>query len=241
VPEGAPMGTSGYPVFMIFGLENVIFCGREQHLDHAAPVESGSPLPGASPISESVQKVVKKHWTYVIFLKSRLRSSPSFFYTKQLSKSTSEDPPGRPLFNFCGRWIFTRYSEIVTFPIWGSSGRRVGRARAGAFSGTLARSFFPKPWGDFTGNPQLILTIPFWSLFENQYVLRKKRVSGGPLLVVLGRWICTRSNEIVTFSFLERFKIERSCLALSKKRKNEISNIIKHREQKTKISVAFLE
>ena len=25
VPEGAPKGTSGYPVFMIFGVENVIF------------------------------------------------------------------------------------------------------------------------------------------------------------------------------------------------------------------------
>ena len=82
-----------------------------------------------------------------------LRSSPSFFYTKQLSTNTSEDPPGRPLFIFFGRWIFTRYSEIVTFPIWGSSGRRVGRARAGAFSGTLAMPCFAKPWGDFDENP----------------------------------------------------------------------------------------
>ena len=78
-----------------------------------------------------------------------LRSSPSFFYTKQLSKNTSEDPPGRPLFNFFGRLICTRYSEIVTFSILGTSGRRVGRAGAGAFLGTLARPFFAKPGGDF--------------------------------------------------------------------------------------------
>ena len=165
-----------------------------------------------------------------------LRSSPSLFYTKKLSKSTSQDPPGRPLFNFFGRWICTRYSEIVTFPIWGTSGRRAGRARAGAFSGTLSRPFFVKPWGDFDGNPQLILTIPFWSLFENRPFLGKKRVSGGSLLVVLGRWNCTRSNEIVTFSFLERLKIERSSLALPKKRKSENSNISKDREQKSRIS-----
>ena len=136
-----------------------------------------------------------------------LRSSPSISFTKKLSKPTSEDPPGSPPFNFFGRWIFTRYSEIVTFPIRGSSGRRVGRARAGAFSCTLARPFFAKPWGDFDGNPQLILTIPFWSLFENLCFLRKQRVLGGPLLVVLGRWICTQSNEIVIFSFFDRFKI----------------------------------
>ncbi len=39
--------------------KNVVFRGREQYLDRAAPVESSSPLPGASPISKSVQKVVK--------------------------------------------------------------------------------------------------------------------------------------------------------------------------------------
>ena len=163
------------------------------------------------------------------------------FYTKKLSKSTSRDPPGRPHFNFFGRWIFTRYSEIVTFSIWGPSGRPADRARAGAFSGTLSRPFFVKPWGDFDGNPQLILTIPFWSLFENRPFLGKQRVSGGSLLVVLGRWICTRSNEIVTFSFLERLKIERSSLALPKKRKSENSNISWDREQKSKISVVFLK
>ena len=92
------------------------------------------------------------------------------FYTKKLSKSTSQDPPGRPNFNFVGRWIFTRYSEIVTFSIWGPSGRPPDRARAGAFSGALSRPFFVKPWGDFDENPQLILTIPFWSLFENRFV-----------------------------------------------------------------------
>ena len=90
-----------------------------------------------------------------------LRSSPSLFYIKKLSKSTSRDLPGRPHFNFFGRWIFTRYSEIVTFSIWGPSGRPADRTRAGAFSGTLSRPFFVKPWGDFDVNPQLILTIPF--------------------------------------------------------------------------------
>ena len=163
------------------------------------------------------------------------------FYIKKLSKSTSRDPPGRPNFNFFGRWFFTRYSEIVTFSIWGPSGRPADRARAGVFSGTLSRPFFVKPWGDFDGNPQLILTIPFWSLFENRLFLGKKRVSGGSLFVVLGRWNCTRSNEIVTFSFLERLKIERSSLALLKKRKSENSNISWYREQKTKISVVILE
>ena len=93
------------------------------------------------------------------------------FYIKTLSKSTSRDPPGRPHFNFFGRWNVTRYNEIVTFSIWGPSGRPPDRARAGAFSGTLSRPFFVKPWGDFDGNPQLILTIPFWSLFENRYFL----------------------------------------------------------------------
>ena len=170
-----------------------------------------------------------------------LRSSPSLFYIKKLSKSTSRDPPGRPNFNFFGRWIFTRYNEIVTFSIWDPSGRPADRARAGAFLGTLLRPLFVKPWGDFDGNHELILTIPFWSLFENLPFLGQKRVSGGSLLVVLGRWNCTRSNEIVTFSFLERLKIERSSLALPKKRKSENSNIIKRREQKTKISVVFLE
>ena len=170
-----------------------------------------------------------------------LRSSPSLFYIKKLSKSTSRDPPGRPHFNFFGRWIFTRYNEIVTFSIWGPLGRPAERARAGAFSGTLSRQFFVKPWGDFDGNPQLILTIPFWSLFEHRPFLGQKRVLGGSLLVVLGRWICTRSTEIVTFSFLERLKIERSSLALPKKRKSEISNISWDREQKSKISVVFLE
>ena len=160
---------------------------------------------------------------------------------RKLSKSTSRDPPGRPHFNFLGRWNVTRYNEIVTFPIWGPSGRSPDRARAGAFSGTLSRPFFVKPWGDFDGNPQLILTIPFWSLFENRLFLGQKRVLGGSLLVVLGRWICTRSNEIVTFSFLERLKIERSSLALPKKRKSENSNMFEHREQKTKISVVVLE
>ena len=115
-----------------------------------------------------------------------LRSSPSLFYIKKLSKSTSQDPPGRPLFNFFGRLICTRYSEIVIFSIWGTSGRRAGRARAGAFSGTLARPFFAKPLGDFDGNPWRFFKIPFWSLFENLCFLRKKRVSGGSLLVVLG-------------------------------------------------------
>ena len=163
----------------------------------------------------------------------------SFLYNK-LSKSTSRDPPGRPHFNFFGRWIFTRYSEIVTFSIWGPSGRPADRARAGAFSGTLSRPFFVKPWGDFDGNPQLILTIPFWSLFENRPFLGEKRVFGGSLLVVLGRWNCTRSNEIVTFSFLERLKIERSSLALSNYRKSENSNISLYVEQKSKNSVVFL-
>ena len=163
------------------------------------------------------------------------------FYTKKLSKYTSRDPPGRPHFNFFGRWIFTRYSEIVTFSIWGPSGRPADRARAGAFSGTLSRPFFVKPWGDFDVNPQLILTIPFWSLFENRPFLGNKTVLGGSLLVVLGRWNCTRSNEIVTFSFLERLKIERSSLALPKKRKSENSNISWDREQKSKISEVFLE
>ncbi len=163
------------------------------------------------------------------------------FYTKQLSKSTSRDSPGRPHFNFFGRWNVTRYNEIVTFSIWGPSGRPADRARAGAFSGTLSRPFFVKPWGDFDGNPQLILTIPFWSLFENRLFLGQKRVSGGSLFVVLGRWIYTRSNEIVTFSFLERLKIERSSLALPKKRKSENSNISWDREQKSKNSVVFLE
>ena len=157
------------------------------------------------------------------------------FLYKQLSKSTSQDPPGRPHFNYFGRWIFTRYSEIVTFSIWGPSGRPADRRRAGAFSGTLSRLFFVKPWGDFDGNPQLILTIPFWSLFENRPFLGKKRVLGGSLFVVLGRWNCTRSNEIVTFSFLERLKIERSSLALPKKRKSENSNISQDREQKSKL------
>ena len=83
------------------------------------------------------------------------------FYTKKLSKSTSRDPPGRPHFNFFGRWNVTRYKEIVTFSIWGPSGRPADRARAGAFSGTLSRPFFVKPWGDFDVTPQLILTIPF--------------------------------------------------------------------------------
>ena len=184
-------------------------------------------------------EIIKKRWKYVIFVKSRFllvcdRLLPFLF--KTLSKSTSRDTPGRSHFNFFGRWIFTRYSEIVTFSIWGPSGRPADRARAGAFSGTLSRPFFVKPWGDFDGNPQLILTIPFWSLFENPCFLCQKRVSGGSLLVVLGRWICTRSNEIVTFSFLERLKIERSSLALPKKRKSENSNISQDREQKTKIS-----
>ncbi len=157
--------------------KNVLFRGWEQHLDHAAPVESGSPLPGASPISESVQKVVLKTLEICDLREKHvfvgLRSSPSFFYTKKHSKSTSQDPLGRSLFNFFGRWICTRYSEIVTFPIWGSSGRRVGRARAGTFSGTLARPFFAKPRGDVDGNPLHFLTIPFWSLFENLSFLRK--------------------------------------------------------------------
>ncbi len=83
------------------------------------------------------------------------------FLFKKLSKSTSRDTPERPHFNYLGRWIFTRYSEIVTFSIWGPSGRPADRARAGAFSGTLLRPFFVKPWGEFDGNPQLILTIPF--------------------------------------------------------------------------------
>ena len=121
------------------------------------------------------------------------------FYIKQLSKSTSRDPPGRPHFNFFGRWNVTRYSEIVTFSIWGPSGRPADRARAGAFSGTLARPFFKKTWGDLDRNYQLILTIPFWSLFENLCFWRKTRVSGVLLLVVLGRWIFTRSGEVVTF------------------------------------------
>ena len=163
------------------------------------------------------------------------------FYIKQLSKSTSRDPPGRPHFNFFGRWNVTRYNEIVTFSIWGPSGRPPDRARAGAFSGTLSRPFFVKPWGDFAINPQLILTIPFWSLFENRPFLGEKRVFGGSLLVVLGRWNCTRSNEIVTFSFLERLKIERSSLALPKKRKSENSNISLYVEQKSKNLEVFLE
>ena len=192
-----------------------------------------------------VQKVVKKTLENIGFREKQvfvgLRSSPSLFYIKQLSKSTSRDPPGRPHFNFFGRWMFTQYNEIVTFSILGPSGRPPDRARAGAFSGTLSRPFFVKPWGDFDGNPQLILTIPFWSLFEDRPFLGKKRVSGGSLLVVLGRWICTRSNEIVTFSFLERLKIERSSLALPKKRKSENSNISWDREQKSKISVVVLE
>ena len=163
-----------------------------------------------------------------------LRSSPSFSIPKNSQNPPPGTPPGRPIFYFFGRWIFTRYNEIVTFSIWGPSGRPADRARAGAFSGTLSRPFFVKPWGDFDGNPQLILTIPFWSLFEHRPFLGKKRVSGGSLLVVLGRWNCTRSNEIVTFSFLERLKIERSSLALPKKRKSENSNISKDREQKLK-------
>ena len=122
-----------------------------------------------------VQKVVKKTLENTAFREKQvfvgLRSSPSLFYIQKLSKSTSRDPPGRPHFNFFGRWIFTRYNEIVTFSIWGPSGRPADRARAGAFSGTLSRPFFVKPWGDFDGNPQLILTIPFWSLFENRIVL----------------------------------------------------------------------
>ena len=170
-----------------------------------------------------------------------LGKPPILAYTVSKKQIASEDPPGRPHFNFLGRWIFTRYSEIVTFSIWGPSGRPADRARAGAFSGTLSRPFFVKPWGEFDGNPQLILTIPFWSLFENRLFLGQKRVLGGSLFVVLGRWICTRSNEIVTFSFLERLKIERSSPALPKKRKSENSNISKDREQKTKISVVFLE
>ena len=102
------------------------------------------------------------------------------FLYKQLSKSTSQDSPGRPLFNFFGRWIFTRYSEIVTFSIWGPSGRPPDRARAGAFSGTLSRPFFVKPWGDFDGNPQLILTIPFWSLFGNRFFYVKNTFREAP-------------------------------------------------------------
>ena len=152
-------------------LKSIIFCGREQHLDHAAPVESSSPLPRGvahfQECSKSSSINIGNMWFSWKAGFCWLRSSPSFFCTKQLSKSTSEDPPGRPLFNLFGRWNCTRYNEIVIFSIWGTSGGRVGRARAGAFSGTLARPFFAKPWGDFDGNPQLILTIPFWSLFEN--------------------------------------------------------------------------
>ena len=125
---------------------------------------------GRRPFPRMFKKVVKKVLKICYFREKQvfvgLRSSPSFFYTKQLSKSTSEGPPGRPLFNFFGRWIFTRYSEIVTFSIWGPSGRPADRARAGAFSGTLSRPFFVKPWGDFDGNPQLILTIPFGAFLK---------------------------------------------------------------------------
>ncbi len=181
----------------------------------------------------------------MVFVRSRFllvcdRLLP-FFIPNNSPNPPPRTPPGDPFLIFFGRWICTRYSEIVKFSIWGTSGGRVGRARAGAFSGTLARPVFAKPWGDFDGNPQLILSIPFWSLFENRPFLRKQHVLGGSLLVVLGRLICTRSNEIVKFSFLKRFKIERSCLALPKKRKSENSNIIKDREQTTKISVAFWE
>ena len=75
----------------------------------------------------------------------------------------------------------------MTFSIWATSGRRVGRVRAGAFSDTLARQLFAKPGGDFDGNPGRILTIPFWSLSEHRRFLRQRRVSGDPLLGVLGR------------------------------------------------------
>ena len=146
-------------------LKSIIFCGREQHWNRMRPAHFWKERRGTSLFSKGLQKIVKKALEICGFREKQvfvgLRSSPSLFYIKKLSKSTSQDPPGRPLFNFFGRWICTRYNEIVIFSIWGTSGGRVGRARAGAFSGTLARPFFAKPWGDFDGNPQLILTIPF--------------------------------------------------------------------------------
>ena len=131
---------------------------------------------GASPISKSVQKVVWKTLLIYYFVKSRFllgcdRLRP-FFVPNNSQNPPPRTPPGRTLFIFFWRWHFTRYSEIVTFPIWGSSGRRVGRARAGAFSGTLARPCFAKPWGDFDGNPGRLLTIQFWSLSGNRRFLR---------------------------------------------------------------------
>ena len=86
--------------------KNVLFRGREQHLDHAAPVESGSPLPGASPISESVQKVVKKHWKYVMFVKSMFLLGcdrlPPFFIPNNSQKTPPRTPPGDPFLTFLG-------------------------------------------------------------------------------------------------------------------------------------------
>ena len=210
-------------------LKSILFCGLEQHWNRMRPAHFWKERRGTSLFSKGLQKIVKKRWKINLFREELffvgLRSSPSLFIPNNSRNPPPGTPPGRSLFYFFGRWMCTRYSEIVPFSIWGTSGGRVGRARAGAFSGTLARPFFAKPWGDFDGNPQLILTIPFWSLFENRPFLGKKRVFGGSLLVVLGRWNCTRSNEIVTFSFLERLKIERSSLALQKKRKSENSNI----------------
>ena len=74
----------------IYHQKNVLFRGREQHLDHAAPVESGSPLPGASPISESVQQVVQKTLETCGFLLVCDRLLP-FFIPKSY-----RNPPPRP-------------------------------------------------------------------------------------------------------------------------------------------------
>ena len=87
--------------------KNFIFRGREQYLDHAAPVEGSSPLPGASPISKSDQKVVKtKQCKHVIFVKSRFllgcdRLLP-FFIPNNSQNPPPRTHPGRPLFTFLG-------------------------------------------------------------------------------------------------------------------------------------------
>ncbi len=121
--------------------KNVIFRGREQHLDHAAPVASGSPLPGASPIYESVQKVVKKHWKYVIFVKSRFllgcdRLLP-FLIPKSSPNPPPRTPPGDPFLICLGGEIahgITKYGHVRSRALWDVALDARGQVRFRALS-----------------------------------------------------------------------------------------------------------
>ena len=86
--------------------KNLLFRGQEQYLDHAAPVEGSSPLPGASPISKSVQKVVWTNRKYIIFVRSRCLLGCDRLLPFLIQKNTQNPPPrthpGRSLFTFLG-------------------------------------------------------------------------------------------------------------------------------------------